>query len=136
MVAGVVSPKSLLGTSEDTGGASPERLAALRAANETAGLHGLRTKRIELNKKLAAKLSKNAYNCYDIAIDYAAIGDSDQATAWLEKALRGHDPKTPLISVEPIFDNIRTDARFAGLLRQMGLAYIHANGTTSAKNPK
>jgi hypothetical protein len=56
---------------EELGGATPERLAALKAANESAGTRRLRLKRIELNKKAAGKESSNAY---DIAIDCAAVG--------------------------------------------------------------
>lgn len=104
---------------EETSGAAPERLAALRAANEAAGPEGLRRKRIELNKKVPPKQATTAY---DIAIDCAAIGDRKQAIDWLEKAFRAHDPKVYLIGVEPIFDNIRSDPRFVALLSQMGLS--------------
>src|SRR5262249_49852315 len=47
---------------EETGGASLERLAALRVAFEVAGAKGLRRKRIELNEKLAGKQVANAYD--------------------------------------------------------------------------
>jgi len=103
---------------EETGGASAERLAALRAALAAAGAKGLRRKRIELNEKLAGKQSINAY---DLAIDCAAVGDGDQAIGWLEKALRARDSKIRLIAVEPIFDSLRADPRFARFLLQMGL---------------
>jgi TolB-like protein/DNA-binding winged helix-turn-helix (wHTH) protein/tetratricopeptide (TPR) repeat protein len=114
---GALSAQEIL-LAEETSGAPPERLAALRAANAMAGPKGLRRKRIELNKKVEAKQSMTAY---DIAIDCAAVGDSDQALVWLETALRAHDSKISLIAVEPIFDNIRSDPRFVGLLHQMGL---------------
>jgi TolB-like protein/tetratricopeptide (TPR) repeat protein len=103
---------------EETGGASPERLTALRAALDAVGPMGLRRKRIELNEKLAGKQSINAY---DIAIDYVAVGDGDRAMGWLEKALRARDSKVHLIAVEPVFDSLRSDPRFVSLLRQMGL---------------
>jgi hypothetical protein len=96
----------------------------LRAALESAGPMGLRRKRIELNKKVAAKQSMNAY---DIAIDCAAVGDGDQAVAWLERALRAHDSKISLIGVEPIFDGLRSDRRFMALLQQMGLTPSHTS---------
>jgi tetratricopeptide (TPR) repeat protein len=112
---------------EETGGASAERLAALRAALAAAGAKGLRRKRIELNEKLAGKQSINAY---DLAIDCAAVGDGDQAIVWLEKALRARDSKIRLIGVEPIFDSLRADQRFARLLLQMGLpAALKLNGS-------
>jgi len=103
---------------EEAGGAPSDRLAALRAALESAGPIGLRRKRIELNKKAALSQSMNAY---DIAIDCAAAGDGDQAIVWLQKALRAHDSKIFLIGEEPIFDGLRSDPRFVALLRQMGL---------------
>jgi TolB-like protein/DNA-binding winged helix-turn-helix (wHTH) protein len=103
-------------------GSPPDRLAALGTANAMGGLKGLRRKRIELNKQLAAK---RYVALYDIAVDCAAVGDKDQAIAWLERALRAHDPKIPLINVEPIFDSLRSDVRFVALLRQMKLNSTH-----------
>ena len=103
---------------EESGGATPERLAALKAANESAGTRGLRLKRIELNKKAAGKESSNAY---DIAIDAAAVGNTDEALVWLERAFQVRDSKMPLIGVEPIFDGLRSNRRFTQLLHQMGL---------------
>jgi len=103
---------------EELGGATPERLAALKAANESAGSRGLRRKRIELNKKAGGKESSTAY---DIAIDSAAVGDTDEALIWLERAFQIRDAKIPLISVEPIFDGLRSNPRFIHLLRQLRL---------------
>jgi TolB-like protein/Tfp pilus assembly protein PilF len=104
---------------EETSGADPERLAALRAAFAAAGPKGLRRKRIELDKKIAA--ARQSINSYEIAIDCALVGDRYEAIRWLEKAFRSHDPKICLISAEPIFDSLRTDPRFVDLLNQMGL---------------
>ena len=103
---------------EEIDGCSPDRLATLRGAFKTAGPNGLRRKRIELNKVLAAKQSMTAY---DIAIDYAALGDGDQAITWLGRALEVRDPKASLIGVEPIFDGIRSKPGFVGFLRRMKL---------------
>jgi hypothetical protein len=108
---------------EETSGASSERLAALRTALQATGPAGLRRKRIELNKELAGA---QAINAYDIAIDCAAVGDGDQGIVWLQKALQARDSKIPLIAVEPIFDGLRSDPRFAGFLRQMGLQQPHS----------
>ena len=103
---------------EESGGATPERVAALKAANELAGPRGLRLKRIELNKKAVGKESSNAY---DIAIDCAAVGNTDEALFWLERAFQVRDAKIVLIGVEPIFDGLRSNPRFTRLLSQIGL---------------
>lgn len=101
---------------EETGGESAERVATLKMANKLAGLRGLRLKRIELNKKAGGKGSSTAY---DIAIDCAAVGDREQALVWLERAFQVRDSRIPLIAVEPIFDDLRSNQRFVRLLRQI-----------------
>jgi tetratricopeptide (TPR) repeat protein len=119
----LLSAQELL-LAEETSGAAPERITALRAAHAAAGIKGLRRKRIELNKKSA--VDHQSINSYDIAIDCAAVGDRDQAILWLEKALLAHDPKSALIGVEPIFDGLRDDPRFVSFLHQMGLNLSHS----------
>jgi len=107
---------------EELWGAPPERLAALRLAAQSGGLKGLWRKRIELNKKIARH---ELLNSYDVAVDYAALGENDQAIYWLESAYRVRDPKLPFIGTEPIFDGLRLDPRFADLVRRVGLPAAH-----------
>src|SRR5439155_18683702 len=57
----------------------------------------------------------------DIAIIQAGLGQSDQAFASLEKAYAHREWRLVRMKVEPMFDPVRTDPRFAGLLRRMGL---------------
>ena len=40
---------------------------------------------------------------------------------WLEKAFEARDPNVPYLSVIPVFDSLRDDAPFQGLLRRMNL---------------
>ena len=103
---------------EELWDAAPERIAGLRKAAQSAGLSGLLRKRIELNKGQAGQ---KLFNAYDIAVDYATLGDKDQAVYWLEKAYRVREPKLLLIGVEPKFDNLRSDSRFAELTQRIGL---------------
>jgi hypothetical protein len=109
--------EELLRSEELLGGPS-NRLAALRSAYQASGSTGLRRKRIELNITASGQQSPNAY---DLAIDYAALGDTDQALDWLEKAYRVRDPKITLIGIEPLFDLLRSDPRFKDLSRRIGL---------------
>jgi TolB-like protein/DNA-binding winged helix-turn-helix (wHTH) protein/Tfp pilus assembly protein PilF len=56
----------------------------------------------------------------EIAVMYAALGDADQAMAWLE---RGAEERfNPGVLVRPGFDPLRSDPRFADLMRRVGLA--------------
>jgi serine/threonine-protein kinase len=56
----------------------------------------------------------------DAAGDYAQLGDKDAAFAALEKAFPGRTGLF-LIKVDPQLDNIRSDPRYAALLRRIGL---------------
>jgi len=57
-----------------------------------------------------------------IALVYAGLGDKDQAFAWLEKA---YEERAFAISQglkrDPRWDNLRSDPRYADLLRRIGL---------------
>jgi hypothetical protein len=52
---------------------------------------------------------------------YIGIGNKDQAFDYLEKSLAGHSPGVITLKVDPVFDPLRTDARFQDLLRRVGL---------------
>ena len=56
-----------------------------------------------------------------IALIYAALGDKDQAFAWLDKAEKEHDANLARLTVDPRFDSLRSDARFPDLVRRVGL---------------
>jgi hypothetical protein len=51
----------------------------------------------------------------------ARLGDKDQAFEWLEKAYEARDEFIRLVRVDPTFDNLHSDPRYADLLRRMGL---------------
>jgi hypothetical protein len=58
-----------------------------------------------------------------MAMVYGALGRKDEAFAWLDKALREHDGIQLLaIKVNLDFDPLRSDPRFADVLRRRGLA--------------
>ena len=72
--------------------------------------------------ELFIERSKSSYvTPWQIATLYTRAGKKELALAWLEKALDEHDPNMPYLSVDPIFDNIRSDERFLDLLRRMNL---------------
>jgi len=55
----------------------------------------------------------------DRARIYAGLGEKDKAFEWLEK---GYDDRSiGTIKVEPTWDPLRSDPRFADLLRRMNL---------------
>jgi tetratricopeptide (TPR) repeat protein len=56
-----------------------------------------------------------------IASIYAALGNKEQAFAWLEKALDDRDNAVIDLKVDPRFDALRSDPRFTELLRRVRL---------------
>ncbi len=56
---------------------------------------------------------------YHIALVYNALGETDQALAWLEKGYQHRDPKMALLKEER-WKNLRGDPRFQDLLRRVG----------------
>lgn len=73
-------------------------------------------------EKLLNKVKRNKYvpPVY-VALIYEFLGDKEQAFAWLETACDEHAHDTIVLGVDAAFDGLRSDPRFANLLRRMGL---------------
>jgi serine/threonine protein kinase/tetratricopeptide (TPR) repeat protein len=84
----------------------------LRQAFEKSGHGGY------LRKEAAQCEARGNYEC--VATDYAMLGDKDAAFAALEKAFATRSQMF-LIKADPEFDNLRSDPRYADLLRRIGL---------------
>jgi tetratricopeptide (TPR) repeat protein len=68
------------------------------------------------------EVSKLRYvSAYMFARVYAALGDKDQAFQWLEKSYQDHAVDLCLFKIDPQMVNLRSDARFADLVRRIGL---------------
>jgi len=61
------------------------------------------------------------WSAYDIADLYAQLGDKEQAFHWLNTAYQEHDSGLTHLRTTPSFDLIRSDPRFAELVRKVGL---------------
>jgi hypothetical protein len=59
---------------------------------------------------------------FTVAYPLALLGEKDEAFAWLEKAYQQREYELTLLRVSPEMDNLRSDPRFADLLRRVGLA--------------
>ncbi len=60
-------------------------------------------------------------SAYHIATIYAALDDKDSAFDWLNKAVQERADWMVFLKVDPRFKNLRSDQRFADLLRRMNL---------------
>jgi len=58
----------------------------------------------------------------EIASFYARLGELDQAFNWLEQSYAGRSARLTHLKVDARYDSLRSDPRFADLLRRVGLA--------------
>jgi TolB-like protein/Flp pilus assembly protein TadD len=95
----------------------------LQATAEMGHVYGLSGKRVEAERILGNLLirSKHSYvPATYIAKVYAGLGQKDQALAWLDKGYHERDSQMEFISVDPMYDTLRSDPRFADLLHRVG----------------
>jgi serine/threonine-protein kinase len=81
-------------------------------------------RRAEAERILAEliEMSKQKYiPPYPLAAVYAALGDRDRAFEWLEKVYEERSYYVVWLNIDPVFDQMRSDARFQDLLRRTGL---------------
>ena len=55
------------------------------------------------------------------AMMYGMLGENDRAFRWLEQGYRDRDPSFSGLNVDPCWDPLRSDPRFADLVRRVGL---------------
>ena len=68
------------------------------------------------------RLSQQKYvSAYFIALIYVGLGEKDQAFQWLERAYEERNAHMISLKVEPVFDPLRSDPRFANLVRRVGI---------------
>ena len=59
-----------------------------------------------------------------VALDYAHLGQMDTAFEWLTKGVDQYDVNAIWMNASPHFDIMRSDPRFAPLVRKVGLKPI------------
>ena len=68
------------------------------------------------------EFSKKGYALsVQIAYVYAGLGDKDKAFAWLEKGYNEQNTQLGFLKIEPMWDTLRSDPRYAAMLTRIGL---------------
>jgi serine/threonine-protein kinase len=96
----------------------PLYLAGLGHAYAVSGQRG---DALETINELQQLLSQRYVPARSIAEVYIGLEDRDQAFAWLDKALEQRNGWLFHINRNPRYDSVRSDPRFQGLLRRIGL---------------
>jgi TolB-like protein/Tfp pilus assembly protein PilF/tRNA A-37 threonylcarbamoyl transferase component Bud32 len=97
-------------------GQSAENVAALRHAFRDSGLKGFQLKRLEIAK---ARWHKSHDNAEEITRLYAALGEKDQAVAWLQRAYEKRAQWLIWVGFDPMFESLQSDPRVQELLRRI-----------------
>jgi DNA-binding winged helix-turn-helix (wHTH) protein/TolB-like protein/tetratricopeptide (TPR) repeat protein len=86
--------------------------------------YAVSSRRLEAQNVLTElhRLSKQRYvSPYHLAMVYAGLGERDKTFDWLEKAYGDREGRLTLLKFVPEFDSLRSDSRYADLVRRIGL---------------
>ncbi len=93
---------------------------ALAGLGYTFALEGRQDEAKKIIKQLEDMSARQSV-ASDIASIYAGLGDKEQAFLWLEKMYQQRDNSSSNLKVHPPFEALRSDPRFAELVRRVGL---------------
>ena len=85
------------------------------------GAAGRRADALKLIRNLETLAAGQHVSSYDMALAFMGVNDKDQALSWLEKAVSDHAGRLMFLNVEPRFDSVRSDPRYAELVRLPGI---------------
>jgi DNA-binding winged helix-turn-helix (wHTH) protein/TolB-like protein/Tfp pilus assembly protein PilF len=102
----------------DMSGRRPELIQEYREAFELSGWDGFLRMQLDRLKNREKTSSVRPLSLADL---YVRLGQKDEALTWLEKAVEVRDPVIIQFKIEPAYDSLREDPRFAKLIRRVGL---------------
>src|SRR6266404_5064426 len=82
---------------------------------------GERKEALRMIEELKAASQQSFVPALFVALVYAGLEDKDQAFIWLEKAHEERFNRLAYLKVEALWDPLRSDPRFADLLRRVGI---------------
>jgi serine/threonine protein kinase/Tfp pilus assembly protein PilF len=82
---------------------------------------GERNQALRILDELGAVSKRSFVTAFFFALVYAGLEDKDQAFMWLGKACEERFNRLAYLKVEALWDSLRSDPRFAELLRRVGI---------------
>ncbi len=100
---------------------SNRRTLSLAALGHVYAVAGRIDEAKQLLEELLALAQQKYVSSYDVALIYAGLAENERALEWLEKAYAEHNCWLGFLNIEPRFQTLQEDARFAALLKKVGL---------------
>jgi len=97
-------------------GATPQELAGSENRDSEAAMRSVLLWRL---KKAEESARNRPASPYRFAAQHAELGELDAAFEWLERAFNERDSELVSLKVDPAFDGVRADPRYASLLRRI-----------------
>jgi TolB-like protein/Tfp pilus assembly protein PilF len=82
---------------------------------------GRRADALKIAKEVEELSSRSYVDFYQLATIYAGLGANDEAFRLLEKGYQQRSAGMLYLLIDPFWDNVRSDPRYADLLRRIGL---------------
>ena len=125
-----------LATAYEATGMRTEAAAEFRKAGEVSGrtpqglfhlgsaqaVKGQRPEALATIDELETLASRGYVSPAFIAGIFLRLGEKDEGFVWLDRACDDRSYETTFLKVDPLFDGVRSDPRFADLLRKAGFA--------------
>jgi TolB-like protein len=95
--------------------------ASLALLGHTYGKLGRRSEAEAIIKELEKRYTDKEADGRDLVIVYTGLDDKDKAFAWLERAFADHSVFLAFLKLEPLMEQLHSDARWNDLERRVGL---------------
>ena len=100
---------------------SPDNVTVLSALGHAQALAGRKAEAERVIARLQELSKKQYVSSYQTAVIYAGLDDRKLALDWLEKSRVERFNWLPFLRVDPVFKNLRSEARFIELAKSLGL---------------
>jgi len=94
---------------------------------------GDRPRAQQLLLELTQQATRGSLDPVWLGLVHAALGDKERAFVWLEKAYQARSDTLLFLKVDPKYDTLRSDPRFADLVKRLNLSGRDAGGTAASK---
>src|SRR5262249_7411279 len=96
--------------------------SGLWATGQARAVEGRRAEALKAIEEMAALSTRRYVSPAYTAYVYMRLGEKDLALEWLEQAVTDHSFELTFLPLHPVWDPLRSDPRFAAILRRLNLA--------------